>query len=279
MFGGERALAAGHLSARRGHQIVYHCPGKELIETSVIATLAACSIDRKQRVGFRATDRKSGAARRNENACAKRGIVAVNCSREVQTAGYGRSLANNNVAAHLRERRGAAPSNVGRRPRDVRNQFVRAAWFTRKHLKLAGTHHSLLLIRSLLDPEGAPSTHDVAGSLASEQGRPVRGRNHPPMTSCGARRQRGKPYRWTAAFAKASACWPDCRFSRASDIHSRIMARRTFVMAICISYQGGAADNCPPYPWQRATPPFAADESAISAPKARNRSRAPYPAQ
>ena len=60
----------------------------------------------------------------------------------------------------------------------------------------------------------------------------MRGRNHPPMTSCGVRRQRGRLCRWTAAFAKASACWPDCRFSRASDIHSRIMARRTFILAI-----------------------------------------------
>jgi hypothetical protein len=156
MFGGERALAAGHGSPRRGHQMMYHRLGKEVIETSVIATLAACSIDRKQRIGFRATDRKSGAARRNENACAKRGIVAVNCSGEMQAAGHGRSLANNNVAAHLRERGCAARSNVGRWPRDVGNQFLWAAWFTRKHLRLAGTHCSLSLIRSLLDPEGAP---------------------------------------------------------------------------------------------------------------------------
>jgi hypothetical protein len=60
----------------------------------------------------------------------------------------------------------------------------------------------------------------------------MRGRNHPPMTSCGVRRQRGRLCRWTAAIAKASACWPDCRFSRASDIHSRITARRTFILAI-----------------------------------------------
>src|ERR1700674_5580053 len=76
MFGVERALAAGHGSPRPGHQMMYHNPGKEVIETSVVATLAACGIDRKQRVGLRATDRKSGAARGNENACAKRRIVA-----------------------------------------------------------------------------------------------------------------------------------------------------------------------------------------------------------
>jgi len=112
MFGGERTLAAGHGSPRRGYQMMYHRLGKKVVETSVIATLAARGIDRKQRVGFRATDRKSGAARRDENACAKRGIVAVDGSREMQAAGDGRSLADNNVAADLRERRGAARGNV-----------------------------------------------------------------------------------------------------------------------------------------------------------------------
>ena len=60
----------------------------------------------------------------------------------------------------------------------------------------------------------------------------MRGRSHPMMTSCGVRRLRGRLCRSTAAFAKASACWPDCRFPRASAIHSRMMARRTFGLAI-----------------------------------------------
>jgi hypothetical protein len=72
--------------------------------------------------------------------------------------------------------------------------------------------------------------------LASNQGRPVRGRSHPMITSCGVRRLRGRLCRWIAALAKASACWPDCRFSRASAIHSRMTARRTFGLAIWIPF-------------------------------------------
>jgi hypothetical protein len=66
----------------------------------------------------------------------------------------------------------------------------------------------------------------------------VRGRSRPMITSCDVRRPRGRLCRWTAAFAKASACWPDCRFSRVSAIHSRIMARRTFCLAIWIAFRG-----------------------------------------
>jgi hypothetical protein len=73
----------------------------------------------------------------------------------------------------------------------------------------------------------------------------VRGRSHPMITSCGVRRLRGRVCRWTAAFAKASACWPDCRFPRASAIHSRMMARRTFGLAIWIPFRG--ADGNPPW--------------------------------
>src|SRR5260370_36753306 len=64
------------------------------------------------------------------------------------------------------------------------------------------------------------------------------------ITSRGVRRLRGRLCRWTAAFAKASACWPDCRFPRASAIHSRMMARRTFGLAIWIPFRG--ADGNPP---------------------------------
>jgi hypothetical protein len=73
----------------------------------------------------------------------------------------------------------------------------------------------------------------------------VRGRSHPMITSCGVRRLRGRLCRWTAAFAKASACWPDCLFPRASAIHSRMMARRTFGLAIWIPFRG--ADGNPPW--------------------------------
>jgi hypothetical protein len=52
------------------------------------------------------------------------------------------------------------------------------------------------------------------------------------MTSCGVRRLRGRRCRWSAAVAKTSACWLDCRFSRASNIHSRMMVRRTFDLGI-----------------------------------------------
>ena len=65
------------------------------------------------------------------------------------------------------------------------------------------------------------------------------------ITSCGVRRLRGRLCRSTAAFAKASACWPDCRFPRASAIHSRMMARRTFGLAIWIPFRG--ADGNPPW--------------------------------
>ena len=65
------------------------------------------------------------------------------------------------------------------------------------------------------------------------------------ITSCGVRRLRGRLCRWTAAFAKASACWPDCRFPRASAIHSRMIARRTFGLAIWIPFRG--ADGNPPW--------------------------------
>jgi len=73
--------------------------------------------------------------------------------------------------------------------------------------------------------------------LASDQGRPVRGRSHPMIASRGVRRLRGRLCRWIAASAKVSACWPDCRFSRASAIHSRIMARRAFGLAIWIPFR------------------------------------------
>jgi hypothetical protein len=69
------------------------------------------------------------------------------------------------------------------------------------------------------------------------QGRPVRGRSHSITTSRGVRRLRGRLCRWTTASAKASACSPDCRFCRASDIHSRMMSRRTFGLAIVISFR------------------------------------------
>ena len=72
----------------------------------------------------------------------------------------------------------------------------------------------------------------------------MRGRSHPMITSCGVRRLRGRLCRWTAAFAKASACWKDCRFPRASAIHSRMMARRTFGLAIWIPFRG-ADGNLP----------------------------------
>jgi hypothetical protein len=75
--------------------------------------------------------------------------------------------------------------------------------------------------------------------LASNQGRPVRGRNHPMITSCGVRRLRGRLCRWTTALAKASASRPDRRFSRASAIHSRITARRSFGLAIWIPFRAG----------------------------------------
>jgi hypothetical protein len=65
------------------------------------------------------------------------------------------------------------------------------------------------------------------------------------ITSCDVRRLRGRLCRWTAAFAKASACWPDCRFPRANVIHSRMMARRSFGLAIWISFRG--ADGNPPW--------------------------------
>ncbi len=65
------------------------------------------------------------------------------------------------------------------------------------------------------------------------------------ITPCGVRRLRGRLCRWTAAFAKASACWPDCRFPRASAIHSRMIARRTFGLAIWIPFRG--ADGNPPW--------------------------------
>jgi hypothetical protein len=81
-----------------------------------------------------------------------------------------------------------------------------------------------------------------------DQDRPVRGRNHPMMMSCGARRLRGKLYRWTAAFAKASACGPDCRFWCASDIHSRMMARRTFTLAILYFLSRSVLDDLPATP-------------------------------
>ena len=73
----------------------------------------------------------------------------------------------------------------------------------------------------------------------------MRGRSHPMITSCGVRRPRGRLCRWTAAFVKASACWPDCRFSRASAIHSRMTARRAFGLAIWIAFRGvgGGADR------------------------------------
>jgi hypothetical protein len=58
------------------------------------------------------------------------------------------------------------------------------------------------------------------------------------ITSRGVSRLRGRLCRWIAAFAKASAWWLHCRFSRASDIHSRMMARRTFGLAILISFRG-----------------------------------------
>ena len=81
--------------------------------------------------------------------------------------------------------------------------------------------------------------------LGGNQCRPVRGRSHPMITSCGVRRPRGRLCRWTAAFVKASACWPDCRFSRASAIHSRMTARRAFGLAIWIAFRGvgGGADR------------------------------------
>ena len=49
------------------------------------------------------------------------------------------------------------------------------------------------------------------------------------ITWSGVRRLRGRLCRSTAALAKARACRPDCRFSRASAIHSRMTARRTFL--------------------------------------------------
>jgi hypothetical protein len=69
------------------------------------------------------------------------------------------------------------------------------------------------------------------------------------ITSCGVRRLRGRLCRWTAAFAKASACWPDCRFPRASAIHSRMMARRTFGLAIWIPFRGADGN----LPWSEDT--------------------------
>src|SRR5882672_4908237 len=67
------------------------------------------------------------------------------------------------------------------------------------------------------------------------------------------------------AFAKASACWPDCRFSRVSAIHSRIMARRAFGLAIWLPFEAI------PVVRRRATQPFGLDRPAIAAPKAHNR--------
>ena len=84
---------------------------------------------------------------------------------------------------------------------------------------------------------GAPCTLAAFGlPVASNQGRPVGGRSHAMITSCGVRRLRRRLCLWVAAFAKASACRPDCRFSRASATHSRIMARRTFGLAIWIAF-------------------------------------------
>src|ERR1700677_67796 len=60
------------------------------------------------------------------------------------------------------------------------------------------------------------------------------------MTSRGVRRKRGRPCRRAAAAANTDACPPDCRFSRASDIHSLIMARRTFALAILYFLSRGA---------------------------------------
>jgi hypothetical protein len=117
------------------------------------------------------------------------------------------------------------------------------------------------------------------GTLFSNQGRPVRGRSHRMITVSGVRRLRGRLCRWTAALAKASACRPDCRFSRASAIHSRMTARRTFDLAIWIPFRGAGGTlpggRIPLLQLFRsvdgATPPFGLDRSAIVAPEARNR--------
>jgi hypothetical protein len=85
---------------------------------------------------------------------------------------------------------------------------------------------------------GTKRTHSLRITSCLNQGRPVRGRSHPIITSCGVRRLRDRLCRWTAALAKASACSPDCRFWRSSVIHSRMTARRTFGLAIWIPFRG-----------------------------------------
>ena len=64
----------------------------------------------------------------------------------------------------------------------------------------------------------------------------MRGRSHLMMMSRGARRLRGSLCRVIACVAKVLACWLDCRFSGASDIHSRMMVRRGFDLAISNSF-------------------------------------------
>ena len=62
MFGAERLIAAGDKAAPAADIKWYHCPSEEVIETSVIATLATRSIDRKQRVGLHALTERAFAS-------------------------------------------------------------------------------------------------------------------------------------------------------------------------------------------------------------------------
>jgi hypothetical protein len=84
----------------------------------------------------------------------------------------------------------------------------------------------------------ARSLHSISAAPRSDQrrladhGRPVRGLSHAMILSCGVRRLRGRPCRSAAALVNASACCLDCRFSRESSIHSRMMVRLTFDLAI-----------------------------------------------
>jgi hypothetical protein len=72
--------------------------------------------------------------------------------------------------------------------------------------------------------------------MNQDHGRSVRGRSHAIMMSRGARRLRGRLCRVIACVAKVLACWLDRRFSGASDIHSRMILRRRFDLAISNSF-------------------------------------------
>jgi hypothetical protein len=95
------------------------------------------------------------------------------------------------------------------------------------------------------------------------------------MTSRGVLRLRGRRCRWSAAVAKTFACWLDRRFSRASNIHSRIMVRRTFDlgMPFLLSWRGSIPRLI------ATTRPFESDWFGSAAPKLRNPNHERCPAR